>query len=157
MLERARDFALDLGRSYQQADVEGCTLLDDGQGAFRRISTRWARFRDEWSNTLFGTAHGLPPIVTQMIYEMFMGANPSFMTYGGFTRPAIKLLQMHGTPHQKTLIAPLEAYRWDACFCATEPQAGTDSPRSRYARRRSSATSTRSTARRSTSRPACTS
>ena len=33
---------------------------------------------------------------------------------------------MHGTPHQKTLIAPLEAYRWDACFCATEPQAGTD-------------------------------
>ncbi|RBL66781.1 acyl-CoA dehydrogenase, partial [Pseudomonas sp. MWU13-2625] len=79
-----------------------------------------------WSNTLFGTAHGPPPIVTQMIYEMFMGANPSFMTYGGFTRPAIKLLQMHGTPHQKALIAPLEAYRWDACFCSTEPQAGTD-------------------------------
>ncbi|MCQ4437900.1 hypothetical protein NO135_23140, partial [Clostridioides difficile] len=23
------------------------------------------------------------------------------------------------------LIAPLAAYRWDACFCATEPQAGT--------------------------------
>ena len=40
MLERARDFALDLGRSYQQADVEGCTLLDDRRCAFRRISTR---------------------------------------------------------------------------------------------------------------------
>ncbi|WP_416270259.1 acyl-CoA dehydrogenase (plasmid) [Burkholderia cepacia] len=127
LLERARDFALDLGRSYQQADVEGCTLLDDGQVRIpSHFHALWARFRDEWSNTLFGTAHGLPPIVTQMIYEMFMGANPSFMTYGGFTRPAIKLLQMHGTPHQKALIAPLEAYRWDACFCATEPQAGTD-------------------------------
>ncbi|WP_323122567.1 acyl-CoA dehydrogenase [Burkholderia alba] len=127
LLERARDFALELGRSYQMADVEGCRLSDDGQVQIpSHFHALWARFRDEWSNTLFGTEHGLPPIVTQMIYEMFMGANPSFMTYGGFTRPAVKLLKMHGTPHQKGFIGALESYRWDACFCATEPQAGTD-------------------------------
>jgi acyl-CoA dehydrogenase len=127
LLVRARDFALDLGRSYQAADIEGCQLLEDGQVQIpSHFHTLWARFRDEWSNTLFGTEHGLPPILTQMIYEMFMGANPSFMTYGGFTRPAVKLLQMHGTPLQKRFIAPLQSYRWDACFCATEPHAGTD-------------------------------
>ena len=127
LLERARDFALDLGRSYRMADIEGCQLLDDGQVQIpSHFHSLWARFRDEWSATLFGTEHGLPPIVTQMIYEMFMGANPAFMTYGGFIRPAVKLLNMHGTPLQKGFISALESYRWDACFCATEPQAGTD-------------------------------
>ncbi|KKB64965.1 acyl-CoA dehydrogenase [Robbsia andropogonis] len=127
LLERARDFALDLGNSYQMSDIEGCHLLEDGQVQIpSHFHALWARFRDEWSNTLFGTEHGLPPIVTQVIYEMFMGANPSFMTYGGFTRPAIKLLKMHGTSRQKSFMPALESYRWDACFCATEPQAGTD-------------------------------
>ncbi|MBU9267217.1 acyl-CoA dehydrogenase [Burkholderia gladioli] len=127
LLERARDFALDLGRSYQQSDVEGCELLADGRVRIPAdFHGLWARFRDEWSSTLFGTERGLPPILTQVLYEMFMGANPSFMTYGGFSRPAIKLLQSSGTPAQKALIEPLRTSRWDACFCATEPRAGTD-------------------------------
>jgi acyl-CoA dehydrogenase len=58
---------------------------------------------------------------------MFMGANPSFMTYGGFTDPASQLIEMHGTPEQKALfLDKLKSFEWDACFCATEPEAGSD-------------------------------
>ncbi|WP_394843528.1 acyl-CoA dehydrogenase [Pendulispora brunnea] len=125
-LSRARDFALELGTAYRSADIEGCTLSEDGEvhipSAFGPL---WERYRTEWA-PLFNPSAMVPPVITQLIFEMFMGANPAFMTYGGFVRPALKLLQMHGTPHQKSFIAELASYTWDACFCATEPQAGTD-------------------------------
>ena len=125
-LTRARDFAMELGAAYRSADIEGCTLSEGGEvhipSAFGPL---WERYRSEWA-PLFHPPAVVPPVVTQLIFEMFMGANPAFMTYGGFVRPAIKLLQMHGTPHQKSFIAELANYTWDACFCATEPQAGTD-------------------------------
>ncbi|MEX3959743.1 acyl-CoA dehydrogenase [Trinickia sp. EG282A] len=143
LLERARDFALELGKSYRSSDIEGCTLGANGEVAIPSdFHALWTRFRAEWV-AVFGNkraaageqasdgnaAHAnidVPPILTQVILEMFMGANPSFMTYGGFTRPATKLLQMHGTPAQKRFVDRLSTYEWDACFCATEPQAGSD-------------------------------
>jgi acyl-CoA dehydrogenase len=123
MLDRARDFALELGRSYRASDLEGCTLEDGEVRIPAAYHALWERYRAEWV-PVFG-AH-VPPLVTQLVLEMFMGANPSFMTYGGFTRPAIKLLTLHGTPRQREFLPKLAGYTWDACFCATEPQAGTD-------------------------------
>jgi acyl-CoA dehydrogenase len=124
MLERARDFAFELGKSYRASDVEGCTLHSDGEvripSAFYPM---WQRYRAEWAPAF---TSDVPPLITQLTLEMFMGANPSFMTYGGFTRPALKLLKLHGTPRQRELMPKLASYSWDACFCATEPQAGSD-------------------------------
>jgi acyl-CoA dehydrogenase len=142
LLERARDFALEMGKSYRASDIEGCELTEDGQVRIPAdFHGLWERFRAEWVAVFAqkrapDAAKGhegasaanadVPPILTQVILEMFMGANPSFMTYGGFTRPASKLLQLHGTPEQKRFLDKLASYEWDACFCATEPQAGTD-------------------------------
>jgi acyl-CoA dehydrogenase len=145
LLERAREFALELGRSYRASDIEGCTLNEDGRVTIpAAYPGLWKRFRDDWMPLLNARHEGneagagsfpsansnanaaLPPIIAQVIFEMFMGANPSFMTYGGFTRPASKLLTMHATPRQRRFIEPLATGEWDACFCATEPQAGSD-------------------------------
>ncbi|KGS33960.1 acyl-CoA dehydrogenase [Burkholderia pseudomallei] len=136
LLERARDFALEIGESYRASDIESCSLRDDGTVRIPAdFHALWPRFRDEWAGLLFdrhsaeaGDApHAdVPMVVKQAVFEMLMGANPSFMTYGGFTHPACKLLTLHGTPEQKALRGSLLRYDWDACFCATEPQAGSD-------------------------------
>jgi acyl-CoA dehydrogenase len=138
LLEKARDFALDLGKSYHASDVESCSLREDGTVSIPSdFHALWPRFREEWSGLLFdhkteeadqheAPGASVPMVIRQVIFEMLMGANPSFMTYGGFTHPACKLLTLHGTPEQKALRKPLLSYAWDACFCATEPQAGSD-------------------------------
>ncbi len=126
LLTRAHAFAVDLGKSYRASDIEGCALQENGEVRLPEdYYPLWERYREEWA-PVFTKGAALPPIISQLIFEMFMGANPSFMTYGGFTRPAIKLLQLHGTPHQKGFLQPLLDYTWDACFCATEPRAGSD-------------------------------
>jgi acyl-CoA dehydrogenase len=141
LLERARDFAFDIGKSYRASDIEGCNLREDGEVQIPAdFHPLWERFRSEWvatfnhkkvaqedsANTENTARANVPPIITQVIMEMFMGANPSFMTYGGFTRPAMKLLELHGTPTQKAFIPQLAEFSWDACFCATERLAGSD-------------------------------
>ncbi|MCD4498614.1 acyl-CoA dehydrogenase [Chromobacterium vaccinii] len=132
LLEKARDFALDLGRAYQASDRQECRLLANGEVEIpREFHPLWQRYKQEWVPVLGngGDVHrpALPPIVRQAIQEMFMGANPAFMTYGGFNLPAIKLFRLHGTPEQKTVyLDKLQRHEWDACFCATEAQAGSD-------------------------------
>ncbi|QEL54796.1 acyl-CoA dehydrogenase [Chromobacterium paludis] len=132
LLERAREFALELGRAYQASDRQECRLLDNGEVAIpQEFHALWQRYKAEWVPVLgnSGDIHrpALPPILRQAIQEMFMGANPAFMTYGGFNLPAIKLFRLHGTPEQKaTYLDKLQRHEWDACFCATESQAGSD-------------------------------
>lgn len=138
VLKRAHGFAGRLGRAYQSSDREGCA--SDGKGGVRLPSAYpalWDEFRNHWvvGKSADGTPRDetdpikpvLPPLLAQVVYEMFMGANPSFMTYGGFSRPASKILHHAGTPGQKAaFFHKLHVQEWDACFCASEPQAGSD-------------------------------
>lgn len=132
LLDQAREFALELGRAYQASDRQECRLLANGEVVIpSEFHALWQRYKQEWVPVLgnAGDVHrpALPPIVRQTIQEMFMGANPAFMTYGGFNLPAIKLFRLHGTPEQKaTYLDKLQRHEWDACFCATEAQAGSD-------------------------------
>ncbi|MGY3085544.1 citrate/2-methylcitrate synthase [Pseudomonas fragi] len=132
LLERARAFADELGKAYQASDRQGCRLLENGNVEIpKEFHTLWQRYKDEWIQVLGNDSESqqpaLPPLIRQAIQEMFMGANPAFMTYGGFNFPAIKLLKLHGTAAQKaTYLRKLQRYDWDACFCATEQQAGSD-------------------------------
>lgn len=137
VLGHARSYAHKLGQAYQDSDREGCTLLDDGTvrlpAAYQGL---WDEFRANW---VLGKAPDgipddadpirpiLPPMLAQLVYEMFMGSNPSFMTYGGFSRPASKILHRAGTPEQNAAyFHKLHTQEWDACFCSTEATAGSD-------------------------------
>ena len=132
LLERARAFAYELGKAYQASDRQECRLLENGTVEIpKEFHGLWQRYKDEWIQVLGNDSESqqpaLPPLIRQAIQEMFMGANPAFMTYGGFNFPAIKLLKLHGTAAQKaTYLRKLQRYDWDACFCATEQQAGSD-------------------------------
>ena len=69
----------------------------------------------------------LPQLVNQVFGEAFIGANPAFMTYCGFTPAAATLIRQRGTARQKQLfLDKLDSVEWDACFCATEADAGSD-------------------------------
>ena len=150
VLDQARAFARRLGEANPIGDRQACRLDAAGRVQLPApFPALWAALRDDWAALLAGgrlpagppgsgaTRAGypateraptvpLPPLVAQVVCEMFMGANPSLMTYGGFNRAAIRLLELHGTAAQKRWIEPLKRWRWDACFCATEAGAGTD-------------------------------
>ena len=132
LLERARAFAYELGKAYQASDRQECHLLENGKVEIpKEFHGLWQRYKEEWIQVLGIDSESqqpaLPPLIRQTIQEMFMGANPAFMTYGGFNFPAIKLLKLHATAAQKaTYLRKLQRYDWDACFCATEQQAGSD-------------------------------
>ncbi len=134
ILRRARAFAARLGRAYQAADRAPAHLDACGEVVIpAEFTALWAEFLRDWhwlrlqTETVAQERSGLPQIINQVIFEMFVGANPSFMTYGGFTPSALFLMGHAGTAEQKQLFCePLAAGRWDACFCATEASAGSD-------------------------------
>lgn len=133
LLFHARDFAYkELGANYQRADREGCKLNDDGTvtlpSAYKDI---WAKYSEaQWGRLsapqeLDGLSS--PYIVAQMVYEIFQGADPSFMVYPGFCSPAMYLIERFGTDPVKQMFShKLATNEWTACLCMTEPQAGSD-------------------------------
>lgn len=131
MLLKAKNFATDhLSASYQTSDSEGCTLKDGQVILPSQYRELWALFKDEWGSMAGSdqlNTSALPPFVMQMILEMFMGANPSFMTYGGFCLPSSTLVDKYGTELQKHIFKEkLATSEWTSCLCLTEPQAGSD-------------------------------
>ncbi|NQZ08011.1 MAG: acyl-CoA dehydrogenase [Algicola sp.] len=133
LLFHARDFAYnELGPAYQQADREGCKLLEDGTVQLPSVyKDLWKKYTEsEWGRLSSPQKYGglsSPYIVAQMIYEIFQGADPSFMVYPGFCSPAMYLIERFGTPAiQQKFSQPLATNEWTACLCMTEPQAGSD-------------------------------
>ncbi|WP_226647813.1 acyl-CoA dehydrogenase [Microbulbifer variabilis] len=131
VLQRAKEFATEvLGPGYQEADEQSCHLVDGKVQLPSSFSEMWSRFKEEWGD--LSSASGaqrtdLPPFIMQMLLEMFMGANPSFMTYGGFCLPSSTLVEKYGTELQKALFKDkLATSEWTSCLCLTEPQAGSD-------------------------------
>ena len=131
ILQRAKVFACEkLGVAYQASDKEGCELDQGSVILPSSYATLWNEFQKEWGNLSVPAEFGgfdIPPVVMQMVLEMFMGANPSFMTYGGFCRPSATLVEKYGSDIQKRLFKnKLEESQWTSCLCLTEPQAGSD-------------------------------
>jgi alkylation response protein AidB-like acyl-CoA dehydrogenase len=133
LLFHARDFAYkELGPAYQQSDREGCYIQSNGKvkipSCFHDI---WSKYTQaQWGRLSAPIEHeGLaaPYIISQMVNEIFMGANPSFMIYSGFCSPAMYLIERFGTADLKSKFSrQLATNESSACLCMTEPQAGTD-------------------------------
>ena len=132
ILQRAKKFAQKvLGPTYAQADRESCHLENGEVQLPKSYKPMWKKFKEEWGDMASidadGSESALPPFVMQMILEMFMGAHPSFMTYGGFCLPSSTLVNKYGTELQKSLFSQkLAQSQWTSCLCLTEPQAGSD-------------------------------
>lgn len=114
-----------------QADQEGCHL--DAQGKVHipsAYSTAWARYQQAGWNELAKPVHesiSLPQVACQAYLELFFGACPSFMLYGGFGASIARLIQTYGDQSQQDMyIDKLLSLNWSSCFCMTEPQAGSD-------------------------------
>ncbi len=131
ILKRGRQFAYEhLGESYQASDEQGCKLVDGRVQLPQEYPQLWRQFQQDWGDLAGGEGESnsqLPPLLMQMLLEMFMGAHPSFMTYGGFCLPSATLLERYGSELQKQLFQqPLATSQWTSCLALTEPQAGSD-------------------------------
>jgi acyl-CoA dehydrogenase len=136
VLMKAQAFAARLAACYRESDRDGARLEPDGSvfvpPAFHGL---WSEFRRDWRWTRYTApdragvdGNGpFPLLVTQVVSEMLIGANASFMQYAGFSPSAVRLIERHGTERQKELfLDSLRSEEWDACFCATEDQSGSD-------------------------------
>lgn len=118
-----------LAKSYKETDDQEAYLKDGKVVLPDSYPTLYDGFRKMWMQWQDGAANGnvMPPIVQNLIIEMFMAANASFMTYVGFAQPARTLLNTHGSDALNALYAPaLEQMDATACLCITEKEAGSD-------------------------------
>ena len=135
-LADARRHAYRLATASEDGDRNPAHLLPDGTVAIPdSYYPLWEEHKRDWfwlrqhgdDLSLTDDADRYPHPVMQMVSEMFTGANASFMTYAGFTPSAANLIRVRGTETQKRLfVDKLKSVTWDACFCATEPDAGSD-------------------------------
>lgn len=134
---QARAHSDRLAGAYAAGDRDPARRIDDDNvhipQAYHEL---WAEHLRDWNwmrrqgDETVGFQAGevlLPHLVHQVIAESFLGANPAFMTYCGFTPAAATLIRQRGTLLQKQVfLDKLDRVEWDACFCATEAQAGSD-------------------------------
>jgi acyl-CoA dehydrogenase len=133
ILKSARKFAYEqLGPLYQSSDREGCSMDREGNvstpSGFKEL---WNEYKKaEWGKLAIPEDQGglgAPYLLFQVIHEIFLGANPSFITYTGFALVLSYLINEYGTQQLKDLFCKkLALDEWSAAFCVTETEAGSD-------------------------------
>lgn len=137
LLDRAREHSQRLAATYFDSDRQPARRIDDDSvrvpEAYHALWAEhlrdwfWLRHQGDLSGSPRRQTLNMPHLIVLATMEMFFGANPSFMTYSGFTPAAASLLREHATDRQRELfLARLERGEWDACMCATEREAGSD-------------------------------
>ena len=132
LLQQARQFATrELDSINLEADLQGCRL--DQQGKVHipdAYFPAWEKYKQAGWNELAKPVHediSLPQVACQAYLELFFGACPSFMLYGGFGASIAQLIKRYGSEAQQhDYIDKLLSLQWSSCFCMTEPQAGSD-------------------------------
>lgn len=135
-LKQAQEFSEGpLARSYRETDEQEAFLTEAGTVQLPdSYPALMAAYRVIWARWMSAAANDLvpPPILQNMLVEMFMSGNASFMTYVGFSQPGLSLLGAHGTAELNALYRPaLEDLSATACLCITELEAGSDLTRMR--------------------------
>lgn len=118
-----------LAASYRETDEQEAHLVDGKVVLADSYDNLYAEYREIWARwqEAADQGHTIPPIVQNLIVEMFMAGNASFMTYVGFSQPAMQLLKAHGSQELWDTYSPaLKSMDATACLCITEKQAGSD-------------------------------
>lgn len=132
LLEQAQRFASrELDPVNIESDQQGCSLNSDGSVQLpERYAAIWQKLVQAGWTQLAKPLAGkiaLPMVARQAYLELFFGACPAFMMYGGFGAPIADLIRRDGNAHlQRIFSDKLLSLDWGACFCMTEPQAGSD-------------------------------
>jgi acyl-CoA dehydrogenase len=134
LLARVAGFAEgDLATSYRESDEQEAALGDDGRvctpdsypALMEKYRAIWNTWQGDGANG--GSNGGGHESVQNLVVEMLVGANPSFVTYVGFNGPARNLLGAYASePLQQTYGPALHSLDASACLCITEKQAGSD-------------------------------
>lgn len=131
-LDRIIEFAEGpMAAGYRESDEQEACL--DEKGCVRTpdsYPSLLAEYREIWLAWLGASAadeSGSNEMVQNLLVEMLVGANPSFVTYVGFNGSALKLLAAFGSIElQVAYVAALRSLRASACLCITEKAAGSD-------------------------------
>jgi len=137
LFSRAQEHATRLAAAFYKGDRDPARLQEDGNvhipAAFLPLWEEhkrdwfWLRQQGDPIEVHDESRVRFPQIVIQLVTELFAGANAAFMCYAGFTPSAATVIRSRGTELQKkTFLPSLDTAEWDACFCATEPEAGSD-------------------------------
>lgn len=119
-----------LAESYRETDEQEAFLTEHGTVQLPdSYPALLDSYREIWARWMQGAAanQNVPAIVQNMVVEMFMSGNASFMTYVGFSQPAMSLLGTHGSAELNAKYGPaLADLTATACLCITEKNAGSD-------------------------------
>lgn len=138
LLKNAQIHSANLAAAYYESDRDPARRVDDHNVHIPRpYHALWREHMQEWfwmrqqvvlsKDNDQHAARQFPQLVTQVVMEQFLGANPAFMQFSGFTPSAAILVRQFGTElQQKIFLDKLETAEWDGCFCATEDEAGSD-------------------------------
>ncbi len=115
-----------LARSYRETDEQEAWLDEAGRVVLpESYPALLEEYRGIWETWRKGRTP--PPLLQNLLVETFMSGNASFMTYVGFSQPALALLGAHGSQELNDLYRPaLESLDATACLCITEQEAGSD-------------------------------
>ncbi|MGP8431857.1 acyl-CoA dehydrogenase [Paraburkholderia fungorum] len=117
--------------SYAEADEQEAHLDASGTvrtpASFGALLERYREIWSAWQPPSDATPGIEAEVVQNLIIEMLVGSNPSFVTYVGFNGPAQTLLNAYGSDELKTRYGPaLRSLEASACLCITEKAAGSD-------------------------------
>lgn len=131
ILSEAIRFATEvLAPINSEADSEGCTLSGGEVSVPKVFKKAYGLFCEGG----WGAVHhspefggmGLPLAMSIITSEIFIGACPAFMLWGGLNSGAGHLVEAFATDWLKKLVTPkLYSGKWAGTMCLTEPQAGT--------------------------------
>ena len=130
--EAARFAAEVLAPTNARGDLEGCTLLPDGEvrtpGGFREA---YQAFVDAgWPTLACGQGiggQGLPQVLNAALYEMLCSANHAWTMYPALLHGACECLHAHASPELRARYLPrVVSGEWLSTMCLTEGHAGSD-------------------------------
>ena len=115
----------------QSGDEEGCVLRDGCVITPRGFKEAYQKYVELGYGALAAPVayggQGLPPSLGVVIGEMNGTANWSWGMYPGLSHGAIKTVEAHGTPEQRTTyLTKMISGQWTGTMCLTESHAGSD-------------------------------